>query len=62
MTISSPSCSLLYLFLAEGGDDNLHLQELIRRAKTDILTDLQNFVLPGNYSDQLPENYSPERQ
>lgn len=39
MAISSSSCSFLYnLFLAEGGGDNHHLQEQIRRGKTDIVT------------------------
>lgn len=37
--ISSSSCSFLYnLFLAEGGGDNDHLQEQIRRGKIDIVT------------------------
>lgn len=47
MTISSPSCSLLYLFLAERGDDNLHLQEQIRRAKTDIITGSLKLFYPA---------------
>lgn len=39
MAISSSSCSFLYnLFLAEGGGDNDHLQEQIRRGQIDIVT------------------------